>query len=350
MASPSSSFSSAQGDYGGGRFKLVLRQQPRRARMCGFSDIKDRRLIDPPPVLQLIFYDAHGREVPSRPLEAAHFICHASLYAPDTDEDRNVIVRPSRGSSSADLREAITSGDKSSRKSSMTTQIPSRPPPPPIVPAERKSFRPWDADSQGAETLPLNDPKMSQSNSRYANLPRTTRPAPSGRPASLSRLSSSSHLSSPLQRDSPPVTPPQPPRTTSMESLESDSQLRMEPDAATCIQTLVGVTVASCEVLADIDGQESMFFIFHDLSVRPQGLYRLKFVLVHMNFENTAAALSTSLMSDVFEVTPPKAFPGMTESTALSKCLARQSVPIHIRKDWSQSNADTKPPPGPSTS
>ncbi|KAJ3153329.1 hypothetical protein HDU86_005286 [Geranomyces michiganensis] len=26
----------------------------------------------------------------------------------------------------------------------------------------------------------------------------------------------------------------------------------------------------------------------------------------------------------------------MTESTALSKCFARQGVPIHIRKDWCQ--------------
>lgn len=35
------------------RFRLTLRQQPKAARACGFGD-RDRRVIDPPPIVQLI--------------------------------------------------------------------------------------------------------------------------------------------------------------------------------------------------------------------------------------------------------------------------------------------------------
>lgn len=35
------------------RFRLSLRQQPKAARACGFGD-RDRRVIDPPPIVQLI--------------------------------------------------------------------------------------------------------------------------------------------------------------------------------------------------------------------------------------------------------------------------------------------------------
>lgn len=35
------------------RFSLVVRQQPRAARACGFGD-RDRRVIDPPPIVQLV--------------------------------------------------------------------------------------------------------------------------------------------------------------------------------------------------------------------------------------------------------------------------------------------------------
>lgn len=35
------------------RFRLCLRQQPKAARACGFGD-RDRRVIDPPPIVQLI--------------------------------------------------------------------------------------------------------------------------------------------------------------------------------------------------------------------------------------------------------------------------------------------------------
>lgn len=41
------------------KYKLILVQQPIRARCCGFGE-KDRRPIDPPPILQLFIEKSDG--------------------------------------------------------------------------------------------------------------------------------------------------------------------------------------------------------------------------------------------------------------------------------------------------
>ncbi|ODA82762.1 hypothetical protein RJ55_01271 [Drechmeria coniospora] len=43
------------------KFRLTLRQQPKAARACGFGD-RDRRVIDPPPIVQLIVESPHMTE------------------------------------------------------------------------------------------------------------------------------------------------------------------------------------------------------------------------------------------------------------------------------------------------
>ncbi|KAI8847613.1 velvet factor, partial [Chytridium lagenaria] len=73
-----------------------IRQQPVRARMCGFSDTKDRRLIDPPPILQLFFKNGSER-IALSPRECTTLVCHASLWSPNGKEERNIVVNP-RGS------------------------------------------------------------------------------------------------------------------------------------------------------------------------------------------------------------------------------------------------------------
>lgn len=47
------------------RYRLEVSQEPVRARMCGFGD-KDRRPIDPPPVVRLIVTSTDGTPVSER--------------------------------------------------------------------------------------------------------------------------------------------------------------------------------------------------------------------------------------------------------------------------------------------
>ncbi|KAJ3038697.1 hypothetical protein HK097_003090 [Rhizophlyctis rosea] len=52
-------------DEGGYTYELVFRQEPTQARMSGFAQTMERRLIDPAPVLQLILKKG-GKVIPVR--------------------------------------------------------------------------------------------------------------------------------------------------------------------------------------------------------------------------------------------------------------------------------------------
>ncbi|KAI9208744.1 velvet factor-domain-containing protein [Polychytrium aggregatum] len=196
-------------------YKLVISQQPIRARMCGFSDTKDRRLIDPPPVIQLLVVDREGNTIDVSPEHYPLLVCYVSLYSAQGSEDRSVVIHP----------RAKTKGLQASH-----------------------DLYPFSSSSQFC-------------------------------------------------------------------------------------QTLVGTLVTSCAVLYDHSGKEGMFFVFNDISVRTQGTYRLKFNLINVTRRDSTTGFEASIVSDVFESFPPKTFPGMTDSTELSRCFARQGVAIHIRKD-----------------
>lgn len=48
---------------------------------------------------------------------------------------------------------------------------------------------------------------------------------------------------------------------------------------ATKLKNLVGASVASATKLYDLDGKLGIFFIFQDISLRSEGLFRLQFSL-----------------------------------------------------------------------
>ena len=72
-----------------------------------------------------------------------------------------------------------------------------------------------------------------------------------------------------------------------------------------------------------------------------------------MNFVNVGSPTGASLnegsapvlascFSDVFQVFSAKKFPGVIESTGLSKCFATQGIKIPIRKDGPRGNIRDK--------
>ncbi|KAI8828381.1 velvet factor [Chytriomyces cf. hyalinus JEL632] len=94
-------------------------------------------------------------------------------------------------------------------------------------------------------------------------------------------------------------------------------------------RVLWGRLAAVCTRLTDLDGSVGNFFIFHDLAVRSNGTYRLKFELT-----GTKMVPIVSTFSDVFTVHSPKSFPGIPETTALSRCFAKQGVSIRLRTSF----------------
>ncbi|KAF2857073.1 hypothetical protein K470DRAFT_224031, partial [Piedraia hortae CBS 480.64] len=87
------------------------------------------------------------------------------------------------------------------------------------------------------------------------------------------------------------------------------------------------------------------YFVFPDLSVRHEGYYRLKFSLFEglkdMNSdtgpetqgETAHVTNRLEVHSTVFLVFSAKRFPGLTESTALSRLIAEQGCRVRIRRD-----------------
>jgi len=133
-------------------------------------------------------------------------------------------------------------------------------------------------------------------------------------------------------------------------------------------RNLIGSLAASAFRLTDPQDKIGIWFILQDLSVRTEGNFRyvasrgaicespwltvtrrLRFSFVNvgpMSRGATSPSMSqnpsintgsspvlASCYSEVFTVYSAKKFPGVCESTALSKCFATQGIKIPIRKE-----------------
>ncbi|KAI1315742.1 hypothetical protein EDD11_000392 [Mortierella claussenii] len=96
-------------------------------------------------------------------------------------------------------------------------------------------------------------------------------------------------------------------------------------------RALAGTVVSSLNRLKDIDNSDGGFFVFGDMSVRVEGRFCLRFTLFELKEDQVVHVLST--MSEPMTVHSSKTFPGMSESTFLSRCFSDQGVRIRIRKD-----------------
>lgn len=94
---------------------------------------------------------------------------------------------------------------------------------------------------------------------------------------------------------------------------------------------LIGTVVSSLHRLKDTDNQDGGFFVFGDLSCKVEGKFRLLFTLYQM--QKTECYHITSTISDVFQVYPTKSFPGLAESTFLTRSFSDQGVRLRLRKD-----------------
>ncbi|KAL1921825.1 uncharacterized protein VTP21DRAFT_10467 [Calcarisporiella thermophila] len=96
-------------------------------------------------------------------------------------------------------------------------------------------------------------------------------------------------------------------------------------------RTTAGTVVQSLYKLKDLDNNDGGFFIFPDISVRVEGRFRLKFSLYEITGHEVVHRGNT--FSDVFTVYSPKLFPGMEESTRLTRLFSDQGFRMRIRKE-----------------
>ncbi|KAF8423581.1 velvet factor-domain-containing protein [Tirmania nivea] len=73
-----------------GRYRISVRQQPVAARACGFGE-RDRRVIDPPPIVQLLVNDSNGRPDSSE-LRYPFNVVHCTLWSVDGTTDETALT------------------------------------------------------------------------------------------------------------------------------------------------------------------------------------------------------------------------------------------------------------------
>ncbi|TKX27360.1 hypothetical protein C1H76_0197 [Elsinoe australis] len=101
-------------------------------------------------------------------------------------------------------------------------------------------------------------------------------------------------------------------------------------------QRLMGAAVASPWVGNDEHGTKGSFFVFHDLSVRSPGKYKLLFRLLKVNPQDIQKRnknyIKATIESEAFDVFTAKEFPGMRASSALLRALRAQGLNVGVKK------------------
>ncbi|KAK0629042.1 velvet factor-domain-containing protein [Bombardia bombarda] len=114
---------------------------------------------------------------------------------------------------------------------------------------------------------------------------------------------------------------------------EDSSPEERQPQPEPKENDLVGTVVSSLYSLKDTTNVQGGFFVFGDLSVRKEGNYKLEFNLYELKLGDRECWMLSRCISDEFVVYPQKYFPGMAESTFLTRSFSDQGVRLRLRKD-----------------
>ncbi|KAF1830010.1 hypothetical protein BDW02DRAFT_573443 [Decorospora gaudefroyi] len=271
----------------GREYELVVEQQPIRARMCGFGD-KDRRPITPPPCIRLVVRDKRsGRELDFNDIDSTYHVLVVDLWNEQGTGAVNLVRHSSAAPTVSISSSTVTSFPPPPERAFVATGMP-------MYEHQQMGHQPMPPYGHGA----VPQPYFGQAQ-------------PGGYVSYPSALISTAATSSNHTRN------------------------------------LIGMNAVNASRLNDLEGKPGFWFVLQDLSVRTEGTFRLKLRLFDISANNgTNATLQADggptqgkgpclahTLSDPFTVYSAKKFPGVIESTPLSKCFAQQGIKIPIRKD-----------------
>ncbi|KFY88503.1 hypothetical protein V500_06309 [Pseudogymnoascus sp. VKM F-4518 (FW-2643)] len=114
-------------------------------------------------------------------------------------------------------------------------------------------------------------------------------------------------------------------------TLVEDEENQPQADREEVKNALAGTLVSSLHRLKDSDNTDGGFFVFGDLSVKIEGSFKLQFTLYEVR--DKEVEYITSITSEAFTVHPAKNWPGMAESTFLTRSFSDQGVRLRLRKE-----------------
>lgn len=314
-----------------GKFTYTLKfvQQPHRARMCGFGD-KDRRPITPPPAIKLVILDSESGKELTGPLQGIpyhYFVCCVDLYDQTGNTDCNLVrhANPTQQPGMA-IGSASTTSFPPLPEETRQHQYPSPDQQHVYAHAHHQQQVHHDVYPHLFGQLPM---PLQQNGMPAQYIPHQFMPSPQHYMAYTA-------VSNGIYGGHPSVQPPHHLLTT----------INTANTAQQYTRNLIGNSVAVAQLLKDDKGVEGIFFVFQDLSVRTEAIFRLKASFVDLGdpqsengISKSTAKILATVLSDTFTVYSAKKFPGVVESTALSRAFAQQGIKIPIRKD-TKNNAD----------
>ncbi|EMD85134.1 hypothetical protein COCHEDRAFT_33742 [Bipolaris maydis C5] len=307
------------------KYKLEVEQQPIRARMCGFGD-KDRRPITPPPCIRLVVLDEMDRELDFNEIDSTYFVLMVDLWNES-------------GQSAVNLVRHSSAAPTVSISSSTTT---SYPPPPERSHYVATTIPGYDAHSQAYRH------QQHQHQHQHQHM--------QPQPMAAAGYGPGAHTGVAVPPYYPPT--PQPPTPTYQQypapapaapygqAPAPSAMIPATPMSSNHTRNLIGMNAVNACRLNDTKNKPGFWFVLQDLSVRTEGTFRLKLFLFDIGAgDGTNATVAADgptrgkgkclavNFSDPFTVYSAKKFPGVIESTPLSKCFAQQGIKIPIRKD-----------------
>ncbi|KAJ1663875.1 hypothetical protein EV178_004617 [Coemansia sp. RSA 1646] len=134
----------------------------------------------------------------------------------------------------------------------------------------------------------------------------------------------------------PPLRPTELPAGSMLPGREGDDAVAQQfQEPAEPEEAVMGMLVSAPFHLRDLDDQLGCYYCFPDIRVRHPGKYSLRFSLMRMPSTEPATTEPENILeyvfSTAFTVYTLKDFPGVDESTPLSKKFALQGVGIPIR-------------------
>lgn len=306
--------------------------------MCGFGD-KDRRPITPPPCVRLVIIDpATGKEVDYNDIDHTMFVLSVDLWNEDGTQEVN-LVRSSTGTGSI----------SSSNTYSYSTLVNSDP----GTPSYQQQGLPPSRDSGYGQSQGMGYVQDYPVQQGYGQAPSYPSSGSYGPPQQYFPRHGGGY------GNDAPVPPP--PGQANMAPFRNG--YGQEPNALTRMavvggqpqgmftRNLIGSLAASAFRLCDTEERLGIWFVLQDLSVRTEGPFRLRFSFVNVgrpggqggpgsNVNQGRAPILSSCFSEVFNVYSAKKFPGVCESTSLSKTFAAQGIKIPIRKDTNVKGGD----------
>ncbi|KAH6660025.1 velvet factor-domain-containing protein [Truncatella angustata] len=321
-------------------YKLVCEQQPQRARMCGFGD-KDRRPITPPPCIRLVVMNIKtGQEVGMNEIEHQMYILHVDLWNAEGTKEVN-LVKHSQNSPSISSTTCASFREIENGVGQFPQQFPVHMPPTQQAgpyaghpPPHGISYQPQVAGyAQPGQYGGYNNQPADYNN--YDFRPQV--------PNNMPHLPTQHNYAGRYPQD--------------MTNQRNNSLAASQQPNGMYTRNLIGSLVSSAARLEDPDNKIGIWFVLQDLSVRTEGWFRLRFSFVPVGLPNTNGDPQTSdpqqpnrgpvpvlalCFSDPFQVYSAKKFPGVCESTPLSKCFAHQGIKIPIRKEGQDGKGKSK--------